>query len=789
MTIAFSNFKEIEALPTIEEKHRVWLKQYEGLHFSIAEQEQDLILWKQETDKYVYSDKRFSEPIECLDGVYRASPNKIERHKRIIVCEFDDKNADGKDKKKCKENITKVKKFAKKNGWGYIESTHNGSCNYLWFEANRDLTSEEVKKFLLYIAPEGSEVDTNFASDNKRFPVLFAQHWKYPKERELPVEYVKGKQIDFDSIKFPKSIKIKNKKEIDSNGFEYETTTKVKNKPENSNSLTGSFIFDKSQIIENVSFSCHKINNSYAYGFLLPKIVPVFGGKGKERKEVGKTQIRSPAVITSNGELIEPTNANENSYKIKYMAIPTDLDLRIDLEILKEFLNGDSKKIDGLELYNRINERGYKKFLYFQNSNWYDIHTLWDFGTYFYQLFTAYPLMELCGLSGSAKSKVMKTSKLFTLNPTEIMVNPSEASLFRITHDKRPTKYIDEAEKLFQYIGGQWISSPIVEMINGSYSKGSTVPRLEKVGLSGYRNIYYQCYSPTMIGSINGLRGATETRAITHIMTKSPDSDPRGELEVEDYQNNKEFQEIRNDLYLYAWQNWDKIESEYKSIQIEGLKRRDLQLWKPLLCIAKVINPKIYKNVLEFAKKLSDQRKQDFISEGTIDYQVLSIIKSFLATGHSIIHIKSIAEVYNLGRDEKKASKTISSHIDKLGFKEFRKRDDEGSFIELSKELFDNIANTICPNLPDYLSYSAYSTDNKGNEEKSMTNNKESMKKNEKSMTNNGMTNLTNNDENDEYRYRSNICPKCQSSNTHTWSNGTFFCSDCKYKDSKELSQ
>ena len=43
----------------------------------------------------------------------------------------------------------------------------------------------------------------NFASDLRRFPILFAEHWKY-KTRELQTEYFEGKQIDYDSLQIKK---------------------------------------------------------------------------------------------------------------------------------------------------------------------------------------------------------------------------------------------------------------------------------------------------------------------------------------------------------------------------------------------------------------------------------------------------------------------------------------------------------------------------------------------------------------------------------------------------------
>lgn len=178
-------------LKTDEEKHRAWLKDYEGLHFSIGEDKQDRIRWKEEMEKYVYSDKRFGEPIICLDFRYRAEPNKIQRHPQRIVVEFDGEKA--------KEFFEETKTKIKNQGWGYIESSHGGKCNYLWLEFTRKITDDEARKFLRHLAPAGSEIDLNFANNNFRLPVLFAEHWKY-KTREIPVDFFSGEQIDYDFL-------------------------------------------------------------------------------------------------------------------------------------------------------------------------------------------------------------------------------------------------------------------------------------------------------------------------------------------------------------------------------------------------------------------------------------------------------------------------------------------------------------------------------------------------------------------------------------------------------------
>lgn len=198
MVIAFQNFKEIEKLKTTEEKHRAWLKDYEGLHFSIGKNKKDLIYWKKDMNKYIYNDHLWSGWMCCdFKGgfLYAKDINKIQRHKNRLVIEFDGE--------KTNEFLEEVYNKLKEKKIGFIRSNHGGKCDYLWVEFTRELKPKEAKEFLKWVAPEGSEVDINFCSDARRLPVLFAKHWKYD-SWEMPTEYFEGEQIDYDSLNIQK---------------------------------------------------------------------------------------------------------------------------------------------------------------------------------------------------------------------------------------------------------------------------------------------------------------------------------------------------------------------------------------------------------------------------------------------------------------------------------------------------------------------------------------------------------------------------------------------------------
>jgi hypothetical protein len=511
--------------------------------------------------------------------------------------------------------------------------------------------------------------------------------------------------------------------------------------------LVNVYIFDEDKLLRPAVFSQTSFSDYFGYGLLLPKEKDMLDKKGDL---VGYEQVWNP-VMVSNHSLFEISKENMLKHKMQFNAIPSNLPLRWSLKSIKSYLQLDCPAINGYELFKKIRQQ-YEKYSFYRDSKWYDVHSLWDFGTYSFMIFNSYPLMELRGISGSSKSKQMRISSYIAFNATDLMVNPSESSLFRETHDKRPTKYIDEAERLFKYNPKtkQIEQDSRAELINASYSKNGVVPRVEKIG-NKFVTFYYHCYSPTQIASINGLFGATENRAITHIMTKSPDNDKRGELDPETDVDDPIWQEIRDELYIYTLQNWQKIKDLYRNFNEETkLKKRDLQIWKPLLVIAKLLNDDIFQDVLAFAEKISEQRKQDLISEGSFDFKILNVVRS-LVLEDSKIYVKTMRDRYGLlyPSDEIRSgfNKTISSKLDNLGFKELRKKDMTGSYFEITQDTFETIVAPICPDLSSYSSYSSENNElklkNKKSNDESMMNDDESNFKVEKI--------YDEYDENDEY--------------------------------------
>lgn len=478
------------------------------------------------------------------------------------------------------------------------------------------------------------------------------------------------------------------------------------------------FVFDDNEVIKEENFIYCKINGKIGYGVYLEKNVDVYDKKGDYK---GKEQRRVPVIITSDYNIIEiGENLNLNN-KIRIRELPSEENypLRWDRKDIQDFINNEDeltrKQIK--TLFEEI-KKTYKKYIYFNSEEWYNTQVLWDIGTYFFMLFDYYPIMELRGQKGTAKTKVMSISRLFSFNATEEMSNPSEATLFRETHDKRPTKYIDEAEKLYFFNPktNHIEADPRAELINSGFKYTGSVPRQEKRGQK-FVTCYYKTYSPTVCASINGLYGATEDRAIVHIMTKPKEMKKMWNREPKEDQN---IVNLRNMLYRLGLQEYKSVQNCYKNIDekiknyeenVENVEKlennrkkilsfRDYNIWTPLLSIADMIDEELFNSIYEFAKYQTAIKVETGINEGTNDYKIMAILASLCkGNTNTKVYIKEVED--NWSGDNKPASKTIGNYIDKAGFRDYKGRDSLGTYYVVNVDILNNII---------YSTYSTLST-------------------------------------------------------------------------------
>jgi len=496
------------------------------------------------------------------------------------------------------------------------------------------------------------------------------------------------KEIIKDSKKLPKENKEEGENELEELGFGY------------------GYIWEDDKVMKTKYFPTDILNNNIYFGVLIPMIVDDVVKVGKKEKVVGKKQVMLNHIITPEG-LFRINQRFREDHNLDFRNLPRTLPKRWNLKDIKNYLDKKSKPVDSAELLDTIISQ-YQYYLHIRNKTWYKILALWDLGSYMHMGFSAFPFIEHRGIAGTGKTKGMVISSFISFNGSEVMVNPTESTLFREKEENRGATYFDEAEKLWVYNKAtkQYEGDTRTELINSAYSKSGKVPRQERIG-NTFVTKWYSPYGPTQLASINGLFGATATRSITRITTKSPNDDPRGEREPEDDINNPLWAEIRDKCYRFSLDNWKEINKIYNNFPKDvGLKRRDLQLWRPLLSIAKFIDESIYEEVLEFAKEISERNLDDLIHESSFDYSCLKALRTCIFDDKDTkVYVNGIKIRYcqqqnkNESLEDRYLNRNISNHLDKLGFKELRKRDNRGSYFLVNEQEFNEIVNPICPEL------------------------------------------------------------------------------------------
>lgn len=504
------------------------------------------------------------------------------------------------------------------------------------------------------------------------------RHEKAQQDRELALKLAQKGYTDLDTP--PDVIK--------------EAEAELKHEKQYSN-----YIFDEKEIWQDQEFFFSKMTpDVIGLGVFMAREKEIYHG----RQFQYKTQINVPCIISSDGQMHEISPNFERQYKVRFPVMPDESNLkrRWSVASIKTYLQGLSPTIKLGDLFNKI-KGDYKKFLYFHNDCWYDIHALWDIATYFCPILKYFPIFELRGLSGTAKTKIMTLSRQFSFNPTQELTNPSESTLFR---EGRKTKYIDECEKIFSFnqLTKKLEADDRAEVINSSYKYTGCVPRVEKIG-NRFVTINYKTYSPVMLASINGLHGATESRAIVHITTKAPQGDPRFDMEPDE--SSSHFQEVRDDLYVFTLQEWKNIENAYNDFKIDTtLQERELWLWKPILLLAKQVDDDLFLRLKEFAEGQGNIKKADSQPQDDMLQTALRLIDIALEEHPGeFLHLQDIIKGFPVGKEPH--PKTLSSRLDKAGLREYRSHDREGAGLLIGHGEFKEIISAQFP-----LFYSTHSS-------------------------------------------------------------------------------
>jgi len=312
----------------------------------------------------------------------------------------------------------------------------------------------------------------------------------------------------------------------------------------------------------------------------------------------------------------------------------------------------------------------------FQDSREASVITFWAIGTYFSDVFNAYPRLMIYGPKQSGKSKLLTFLSKICYNAHYTII-PSSAAMFRIVQHWKPTLLLDEFNL---YTDREY--KEVIAILRQGYKKGGKVPRCEKLRIKsedGSRElqevIFYEVYCPVAFAglTINDDQLLDRCIAINLLRSNNPNIVHRDVDEVW-FDSEK----------LVTWDGLRKCISEvFSKVQVsqsyEEFKKvympisgRDRELWMPLLAIGHCVNDgksyDMWLDVTQYMQKYIKNKQEEDLS--SFDLQVLGELERL--DDLSRFQAKDVAELLNEGVT--KPSEMYSSHavghaLKRLGIK------------------------------------------------------------------------------------------------------------------------
>jgi len=208
--------------------------------------------------------------------------------------------------------------------------------------------------------------------------------------------------------------------------------------------------------------------------------------------------------------------------------------------------------------------------------------SLWTILSYVYPIWPAVPYLSVGGPLGSGKSRVFDVLSYLVLCPI-ISSNMTAPCMFRTLHDRGGTLLLDEAERLRDK-GPEM--AEIRSILLAGYKAGQKAQRLEKNGDS-FNRVNFDVFSPKAVACISELPAALTSRCIRIMMFRAPKGSSKPSYQLNSWRH---WARLRDDLHCLALNiGMDLLQHGKKTIACDGLYGRDMEIWSPILSLARFI--------------------------------------------------------------------------------------------------------------------------------------------------------------------------------------------------------
>jgi hypothetical protein len=376
------------------------------------------------------------------------------------------------------------------------------------------------------------------------------------------------------------------------------------------------------------------------------------------------------AVVTSDKKIYVDWGSNDNEIKNKFglnYRWPFFDDLlkySWSNKSIKNWLYGDVREITLKEAFEKIKEKN-KKYIWYLDPRRHDFVALDILSTYFLEIFETKGRTLIKGEMGSGKSMQCHIYELLSFN--SILSNDlTKASIFRAVESTKGTIIIDDFDREVP----EELKNDIL-IIFKAYRKGMKSIRVE--GEKSRKPQSYDTFCSMILNNISGLDEVSESRCNIIKMLRNEKMEKAEKIKFDD----PEWQELRNELYICALQNWEKVKGVYEQLKEKRLKARNLEVVEPHLTLARLIDEKLYEDIINLKQEEIDEKKVRDLNDNYLYLGMKFILTQLSEKGEPElwIRVKDIASYviselfYDIEiKDEmrKKKEKSVATFLGKV---------------------------------------------------------------------------------------------------------------------------
>jgi len=308
----------------------------------------------------------------------------------------------------------------------------------------------------------------------------------------------------------------------------------------------------------------------------------------------------------------------------------------------------------------------------------------WIEGTFFYDVFDAFPIESILGVSESGKSRLCMLNLALCYH-AEGLIDPTEASIFRAKEEDRVSLIVDEAE----YLNYSYLYSTLRILINASYSKhAGYVSRYDEVNGRRVKR-RFDLYSPMCIAGIAGLEGVTLSRAFRIVMQRANKDFPKAYPQ--------DYQVLRNMLYVLRIRHAFEVHELYKQTDISNVvTARFEELFKPIFTMTKFFGTREEWNILaEWCREYQSNFRAEALNVAQEEMVLTCLASLSPYPNHADwFSLKELTDMVNASYNVKLSSKTVSNILYRLGVTR-RKKIHGYTLVYAPKQLLEMCASRI----------------------------------------------------------------------------------------------